>query len=58
MSDFDNFDIDQIPSKLALKKYFVSSFCGKIFFIQSSLDNAENAKWNLFMDDPLFAHDS
>ena len=44
MSNFDNFDIDQIPSKLAQKKYSVSSFCCKKIFIQGSLKNAENAK--------------
>ena len=53
MSNFDNLDIDQIPSKLAQKKYFVNSFCCKKNFIQGSLDNAENAKWNFFTDDPL-----
>ena len=38
-----NFDIDEIHSKYAQKKYFVSSFCSKNIFIQGSLDNAENA---------------
>ena len=53
MSNSVNFDIDQIPSKLAQRKYFVSSFCCKNFFIQGSLDDAENSKWYFFMDDPL-----
>ena len=44
MSNFVNFDIDQIPSKLAQRKYLVSSFCCKKIFIQGSLDNVKNAK--------------
>ena len=49
MSNFDNFDIDQMPSQFAQRSYFVSYFyCKKIYMI-GSLDNAENAKRNFFL---------
>ena len=54
MSSFDNFDIDQISSKLAQREYFVSSYCCKKIFVPASLDSAENVKWNFFMNYPLW----
>ena len=44
MSNFDNFDIDQISSKLAQRWHFVSNFHWKKNFILGSLDDAKNAK--------------
>ena len=46
---FDNFDIDQMPSKFAQRQYFVCEFyCEKIYDV-GRLDNAENAKRNCFL---------
>ena len=42
MSDLDDFDDDQISSKLAQRQYFVYNFYRKTIFILGSLDNAEN----------------
>jgi len=53
MSYFDNFDIDQMPSKFAQRSYFVSYFYFKKIYMIGSLDNAENAKRNFFFDHPI-----
>ena len=53
MSNFDNFDNDQISWKFAQRWYFVFYFHCKKYFILGSLDVAENSKWNLFMDHPI-----
>ena len=44
MSNFDNFDHDQISWKLAQREYFAFYFNCKKIFILGSLDNAENTK--------------
>ena len=43
MSNFDNFDIVQISSKLAQRYHFVCNFHCKNYSILGSLDNAEIA---------------
>ena len=49
MSNFDNFDIDQKPSKFAQRQCFACNFyCIKIYIV-CSLDNAENAKRNFLL---------
>ena len=52
MSNFDNFDFNQIASKLTQRWHFICSFYCKIFFILSSLDNAENAQKTVFFWTP------
>ena len=54
MSDFDNFDIHQISSKLAQRWLFVCSFCCKKSFVLGSFDNAENAKRQFFLGHPIY----
>ena len=49
MSNFDNFDIDQISSKLALISIV------KNFFILGSLDDAKNSK-RQFLDSFLYLY--
>ena len=48
MSNFDNFDIDQISSKLAQRWHFVSNFHCKKTFVLGSIDIARNAKTQFF----------
>ena len=52
MSNFDNFDIDQISSKFAQIKFFVSYFHNKKNFILGSLNNAENCQKTTFFGTP------
>ena len=53
MSDFDNFDIDQMSSNFAQRKCFVcNSYCKKISFV-SSLEDAENAILHFFIVHPI-----
>ena len=54
MSNFDNFDIDQISSKLAQRNYLTCNFYRKKIYILYSLDNAKNPKWKLFLNHPIF----
>ena len=53
MSYFDNFDIDQISSKLAQRWHFVSNFHCKKNFTLGGLDDAKNAKSFFFLDTRL-----
>ena len=53
MSNFDNFDIDQISSKFAQRWPFVCNFCGRNFFILCSFDDTENAKRQFFGGHPI-----
>ena len=48
MSNYDNFDIDQISSKLAQIWHYVCFFRCEKFFILGSFDNTENTKRQLF----------
>ena len=43
MSNFDNFDTDQISSKFAQRLYFVCNLYYKKISILVGLDNTENA---------------
>ena len=54
MCHFDNFDIDQIASKLAQRWNFVHSFYCKKISVLDSFDNAKNAKRHLFFGHPIF----
>ena len=45
-----NFDTDQISSKFAQRWHFVDNFSCKKIFILGSLNNAENAKRQFFLD--------
>ena len=54
MSNFDNFDIDQISSKFAQRWPFVCNFYCKKIFILGSFDNTENAKRQFFWDTQYF----
>ena len=49
MSNFDNFDIHQISSKLGQRWLFVCSFHCRKSFVLGSFDNAENAKRQFFL---------
>ena len=53
MCHFDNFDIDQIASKLAQRWNFVHSFYCKKISVLDSFDNAKNAKRHLFFGHPI-----
>ena len=54
MSDFDNFDIDQMSSNFAQRQYFVYNFhCKKNSFV-SSLEDAKNAILHFFIVHPIF----
>ena len=53
MCHFDNFDIDQIASKLAQRWNSVHSFYRKKISVLDSFDNAENAKRHLFFGHPI-----
>ena len=44
MSNFDNFDHDQLSWKLAQRYYFAFHFNCKKIFILGSLDKTENTK--------------
>ena len=55
MCHFDNFDIDQIASKLAQRWNFVHSFYCKKISVLDSFDNAKNAKRHLFFGHPIQA---
>ena len=57
MCHFDNFDIDQIASKLAQRWNFVHSFYCKKISVLDSFDNAKNAKRHLFFGHPILAHE-
>ena len=50
MSNFDNFDIDQISSKFAQRLHFICYFYCKKISILSGLDNAKNAKRQFLLD--------
>ena len=50
MSNFDNFEIDQMSSKFAWKSFFVPYSHYKKITILGSLDNAKNVKRQLFLD--------
>ena len=52
MSNFDNFDIDQMSSKFAQIQFFVSYFHYKKISILGSLDNAENCQKTTFFGTP------
>ena len=54
MSNFDNFDIDQISSKFAQRQPFVYNFYCKKIFILGSFDNTENGKRQFFMGHPIY----
>ena len=54
MCHFDNFDIDQIASKLAQRWNFVHSFYCKKISVLDSFDNAKNAKRHLFFGHPIW----
>ena len=54
MCHFDNFDIDQIASKLAQRWNFVHSFYCKKISVLDSFDNAKNAKRHLFFGHPIY----
>ena len=54
MCHFDNFDIDQIASKLAQRWNFVHSFYCKKISVLDSFDNAKNAKRHPFFGHPIF----
>ena len=58
MSNFDNFDIDQISSKFAQRKHFICYFYSKKISILSGLDNTENAKRQFFLGHPILFHNS
>ena len=49
MFNFDNFDIDQMPSKFAQRQYYICNFCCKKIYDVGNLDNAENSKRNFFL---------
>ena len=53
ISNFDNFDIYQMPSKFAQRQYYICNFCCKKIYNGGSLDNAENAKRNFFFNHPI-----
>ena len=53
MSNFDDFDDDQISWKLAQRKPFVFSCYGKIFFFLGNQEDSKNIKWNLFKNHPI-----
>ena len=53
MSNFDDFDNDQISSKLPQRQHFVYNFYWENIFILGCLDNAENNKWNLSESHPI-----
>ena len=53
MSNFDDFDYDQISWKLAQRYSFVIAFYGKIFFFLGNQDDSKNIKWNLFKNHPI-----
>ena len=52
MSNFDNFDIDQMSSKFAQIYFFVSYFHHRKISILGSLDNAENSQKTTFFGTP------
>ena len=56
MSNFDNFDINQISSKFAQRWPFVCNFYCKNFFILGSFDDTENAKRQFFLGHPIPSH--
>ena len=49
MSNFDNFDMNQMPSKFAQRYYFVCNFRCKKIDIVGRFNYAENAKRNFFL---------
>ena len=49
MSNFDNFDIDQISSNVAQRKYLVCNLYHIKIFILNCLDNTKNANENIFI---------
>ena len=53
MSNFDNFDIVQISSKLAQRYHFVCKFNCKNFSILGSLDLLKLLSHQLFMNHPI-----
>ena len=58
MCHFDNFDIDQIASKLAQRWNFVHSFYCKKISVLDSFDNAKNAKRHLFFGHPILRREN
>ena len=54
MSNFDNFDINQISSKFAQRWHFIFYFYCKKNSILSGLDNAKNAKRQFFLGHPIY----
>ena len=56
MCHFDNFDIDQIASKLAQRWNSVHSFYCKNISVLDSFDNAKNAKRHLFFGHPIYTY--
>ena len=55
MSNFDDFDSNQISWKLAQRLFFVFAFYSKIFFYLGNQDDSKNAKWNLFKNHPILS---
>ena len=54
MSDFDNFDMNQISSKQAQKNYIIYNFYSKKISILDSLDNTDNAtQYQIDLPKPL-----
>ena len=53
MSNFDNFDIDQIFLKFAQRQPFSCNFCCKKIVILGSFDDTENGKGQFFMGHPI-----
>ena len=53
MSNFDDFDIDQISWKPAQRKPFAFAFYSKIFFFLGNQEGSRNTKWNLFKNHPI-----
>ena len=53
MSNFDDFDNDQILRKLAQRWPFAFSFYSKIFFLLGNQDDSKNTKWNLIKNHPI-----
>ena len=53
MSNFDDFDYDQISWRLAQRYFFVLAFYGEILFFHRNQDDSKNIKWNLFKIHPI-----
>ena len=54
MSNFDDFDDDQIPWKLAQRWHFVFAFYIEFFFFLGNQEGSKNTKWNLFKNHTIW----